>query len=85
MVNEGAKLIIYFEYLQKIIFLTGKPRTDGSNLRKLISNVLLTVGLSPEAEVGNFEIIPPKKKGVPKLIREMVDTYIVTTGNSYKL
>ena len=65
--------------------LTGKPRTDGSTLRKLISNALLSIGLSPEAVVGNFEFIPPKKKGVPKLIREMVDTYIVTTGDSYNL
>jgi len=65
--------------------LIGKPRTDGSTLRKLISNALLSSGLSPEAEAGSFEFIPPKKKGVPKLIREMVDTYIVTTGDSYNL
>jgi len=65
--------------------LTGKPRTDGSTLRKLVSNTLLTFGLSPEAEVGSFEFVPPKKKGVPKLIREMVDTYIVTTGDTYNL
>ena len=65
--------------------LTGKPRTDGSSLRKLVSNTLLTFGLSPEAEVESFEFVPPKKKGVPKLIREMVDTYIVTTGDTYNL
>ena len=66
-------------------YLTGKPRTDGSTIRKLVSKVLLSNGLSPEAEVGSFDFIPPKKKGVPKLIREMIDTYIVTTGNSYNL
>ena len=55
--------------------LTGKPRTNGSTLRKLISNALLLNGLSPEAEAGNFEFISPKKKGVPKLIREMVDIH----------
>ncbi len=65
--------------------LTGKPRTDGSTLRKFISNALLSNGLSPEAVVENFEFIPSKKKGIPKLIREMVDTYIVTTGESYNL
>jgi hypothetical protein len=71
--------------LGKPFHLTGKPRTDGSALRKMVTNTLLTNGIAPEAECGKFEIVPPKKKGVPKLIREMVDTYIVTTGDSYNL
>jgi hypothetical protein len=65
--------------------LTGKPRTDGSTLRKLVSNTLLLKGIAPEAPIGSFEFIPPKKKGVPKLIRELLDTYIVTTGDTYNL
>lgn len=65
--------------------LTGKPRTDGSTLRKLVSKALMSSGISSEVTNENFEFIPPRKKGVPKLIREMVDTYIVTTGNSYNL
>jgi hypothetical protein len=50
--------------------LTGKPRTDGSTLRKIVSHTLLESGISPEAESGSFEFIPIKKKGVPKLIRK---------------
>lgn len=65
--------------------ITGKPRTDGSSLRKLITKTLFDNGISPEAASGSFEVVPPKKKGVPRLIRELIDTYIVTTGDSYNL
>jgi hypothetical protein len=71
--------------LGKPFHLSGKPRTDGSSLRKLIANTLQTSGIAPEADKDSFEFVPPKKKGVPKLIREMVDTYIVITGDSYNL
>jgi len=86
LVMSAAKLIGSLNSLLGAPFhLSGKPRTDGSALRKLVSNALLTKSVAPEAPVGSFEIIPPKKKGVPKMIREMVDTYIVTTGDSYNL
>lgn len=65
--------------------ITGKPRTDGSSLRKMISRTLLNNGISPEAVKGSFEIVSPKNKGVPRLIRELIDSYIVTTGDSYNL
>ena len=65
--------------------LTGKTRTDGANIRKLIANELLKSGLPDSALVGEFEIVPPKKKGVPKMLRELIDTYIVTSGLSYNL
>jgi hypothetical protein len=65
--------------------LTGKTRTDGSNLRKLIANELFTNGLPEEATENEFEIVPPRKKGVPKILRELIDTYIVTSGTSYNL
>ena len=42
--------------------LTGKTRTDGSNLRKLIADVLLKRGLPEGAIENEFEIVPPKKK-----------------------
>ena len=35
-------------------------------------------GLPEGANEGEFEIVPPKKKGVPKMLRELVDTFIVT-------
>ncbi len=65
--------------------LTGKTRTDGANIRKLVALELLKNGLPNEAIKGEFEIVPPKKKGVPKMLREFIDTYIVTSGESYNL
>lgn len=63
--------------------LSGKPKTDGSNFRKMITNYLLHEYMPEGAE--EFEIIPPKKKGVPAFLREYIDTYIVTSGASYNL
>lgn len=65
------------------IAMTGKSRTDGSNFRKIITNHLLA-NYMPEA-ADEYEIVPPKQKGVPAFLREYIDTYIVTTGNSYNL
>ena len=65
--------------------LTGKTRTDGSNIRKLIATTLEKHQLPTSAEVGQYEIVPPKGKGVPKITREYIDTYIVTSGASYNL
>jgi len=63
--------------------LTGKSRTDGSNFRKLITEHLLS-NYIPEAAT-EYEIVPPKQKGVPAFLREYIDTYIVTTGAAYNL
>lgn len=80
---------LLIERLSKLIGenfkLTGKTRTDGSNMRKLIAKTLEAYGLPTECSVGNYEIVPPKSKGIPKLTREFIDSYIVTTGNSYNL
>jgi len=66
--------------------LTYKSRTDGSNLRKLVAQTLLEAGSLPEAALkGSYEVVPPKGKGVPKILLEYLDTYIVTTGSSYNL
>ena len=65
--------------------LTGKTRTDGANIRKLIANELVRNGLPEGANNDEFEIVPPKKKGVPKMLREMIDSYAVTSGDSYNL
>ncbi|MDO5337470.1 MAG: hypothetical protein Q4E89_08425 [Eubacteriales bacterium] len=40
--------------------LSGKPRTDGSNFRKLITSFLLSQYM-PEGSQ-EYEIIPPRKK-----------------------
>ena len=54
------------ERLQKLIgaefTLTGKPRTDGSNFRKLVTEHLLKEYIPEPAE--KYEIVPPKQKGV---------------------
>lgn len=63
--------------------VTGKSRTDGSNFRKMITNHLLKEYM-PEA-AKEYEIVPPKHKGVPTFLREYIDTYIVTTGVFYNL
>ncbi|UYF99024.1 hypothetical protein [Halomonas sp. GD1P12] len=65
--------------------LTYKSRTDGSNIRKLVAKTLANGTLPPGAPVGSYGIMPPKGKGVPKILLEYLDTYIVTTGSSYNL
>lgn len=66
-------------------YITGKTRTDGSNVRKLIASTLQQLQLPEPAEKEDYEIVPPKGKGVPKIAREFIDTYIVTSGSSYNL
>jgi hypothetical protein len=41
----------------------------------------LPEGANPD----EFEIVPPRKKGVPRMLREFIDSYIVTSGKSYNL
>ena len=66
-------------------FLTGKTRTDGSNIRKLIASVIENHDLPELAQESEYEIVPPKRKGIPRIAREFIDTYIITTGTSYNL
>ena len=73
-----------YPLIGKTFYLTGNPRTNGSTLRKIIAT-LLNDGSIKTADPVDFEIIPLKKKGVPKLLACLADSYIVTTGNSYNL
>ncbi|NLO52148.1 MAG: nuclease, partial [Bacteroidales bacterium] len=50
--------------------LTGKTRTDGANIRKIIAKELFDHGLPEGAIDDEYEIVPPKKKGVPRMLRE---------------
>jgi len=85
-ISSLSKLTSIFERLvNKPFTLTGKTRTDGANIRKLIAEALIENGLPTPADNNDYNIIPPKKKGVPKLLPELIDTYIVTSGNSYNL
>lgn len=65
--------------------LSGKTRTDGSNLRKLVAGVLSSGKLPLAAQPHHWRCIVPKRKGVPRLLREFIDTYLVTSGESYNL
>lgn len=66
--------------------LSGKTRTDGSKMRKLIECTLISEGgLPAPAPEGTYQIVPPKAKGVPKIRLEFIDSYIVTSGKSYNL
>jgi hypothetical protein len=77
------------EWLQCLIGkkfqLTGKTRTDGSTLRKLIAETLEKQPLPPPCQESMFKIVPPKRKGVPRILLEYLDIYIVTSGKSYNL
>ena len=64
--------------------LTDKPRTNGSSLRKMIAEVLAEAPMEVAAD-GNYKIMPYRKKGVPRLLAFLMDSYIVTTGDSYNL
>lgn len=79
-IAETLKILIGTE-----LKLTGKTKTDGSNFRKLVASVLETSTLPQKAENNEYVIIPPKKKGIPKITREFVDTYLVTSGKTYNL
>lgn len=85
--SELSKPEILAEKLSNLVGqtfqLTGKSRTDGSNVRKLVAATLLAKTPPTGASKNTFEVIPPK--GVPKILLEYVDTYIVTSGSSYNL
>ena len=65
--------------------LTGKTRTDGSNVRKLVAQTLAKFPLPKPCPQPSYSIIPAKAKGLPRILLEYVDTYIVTAGNKYNL
>ncbi len=63
--------------------LTGKSRTDGSNIRKIISNLLIK-NIKPVLAIDDtYQIL--QKKGLPKLLAYCIDTYIVTSDENYNL
>lgn len=62
--------------------LTGKSRTDGSAARKMVMECLSPHFCSSPSYEGKPTCA---KKGVPKITRELLDTYIVTTGSNYNL
>ena len=67
------------------IQITGKPRTDGANARKMVEVCLQKYSFCEVANKTDYTIIPPKRKGIPRIIGELIDTYLVTSGNNYNL
>lgn len=64
--------------------LTGKIKTDGSRFRKVVSDLILNRGITL-AQSEEFDYVPPKKKGVPRILAQLLDTYLVTSGDDYNL
>jgi hypothetical protein len=62
-----------------------KTRTDGSNLRKRVEYVLEETPLPEPAVEGSYKVLIPRAKGVTRIRREWLDTFIVTTGDTYNL
>jgi len=65
--------------------LTMFPRTNGSKIRKLIAETLDIYDLPAPCPKNLYTIVPTKGKGVPRILLEYIDTYIVTTGKQYNL
>lgn len=61
------------------------PRTNGSKIRKLIAETLDQYPLPAPCPRQLYTVVPLKGKGVPRILREYIDTYIVTTGRQYNL
>lgn len=64
--------------------LSGKPRTDGAKLRRLIASTLEDASIE-NAVPSTYKVIPTKKRGIPKLLKYLADSFLVTTGNTYNL
>jgi hypothetical protein len=58
-------------------------RTNGSRMRKLIAKTLESYSLPPLASRDSYTVMD--RKGLPSILREYIDTYVVTTGRIYNL
>ncbi|AYO57440.1 hypothetical protein CO230_04460 [Chryseobacterium sp. 6424] len=69
ILTKSDTLAKYFsELVGQPFTLTGKTRTDGSNIRKLIASTLEKHPLPELAEPGQFEIVHQKRKASLKLL-----------------
>ena len=89
---QSVNEVLTFSKLQELLsplvgktfILSGKIKTDGSQFRKLVSDLILSHGINL-AQSNEFEYVPPKKKGVPRILAQLLDTYLVTSGDDYNL
>lgn len=64
--------------------LTDKPRTNGSSLRKMIEDILTKEAMAT-ALPEEYQTVTYRKKGIPRLLAQLADSYIVTSGENYNL
>ena len=60
--------------------LSGKPRTDGAKLRNMISSLFIGRDIAI-ADEDQYTILPPEKKGVPRMLLILLDSSLVSTKN----
>lgn len=86
MLNNNEELInIFSKLIGNEFHLTGKTRTDGANLRTLIFNTLIESKNYDLLEDNEYEILTEKGKGLPRILPEFLDTYIITNNKDYNM
>ena len=85
IMTEEKLCELFRPLIGKPFVLTGKPRTDGATFRKMVSALLIANTKCESADATKYSIIPKRRKGVPRLLLELLDTYLVTTGDPYNL
>lgn len=77
------------EILEKLIgtefLLSGKTRTDGAKLRNLVYETLMESKSYDLASADDFEILTEKGKGIPRILPEFLDTFIITNDKDYNM
>lgn len=79
--EDIAKALLPF--IDSDFILTGKTRTDGSNIRKKIGNAIDSKFNLAQAKAEDYIIT--EKKGLPKLLTYCIDSYLVTSEGDYNL
>ena len=86
MLNDSEELInILSSLIGHKFILTGKTRTDGANLRSLIFNTLIENKKYDLLNEEEYEILTEKGKGLPRILPEFLDTYIITNNKDYNM
>lgn len=86
LLNDNEELINIFSSLIGTEFiLTGKTRTDGANLRMLIFKTLINNKEYDLLSENEYEILIDKAKGLPRIMPEFLDTYIITNNKDYNM
>lgn len=86
MLNDNDELLsIFSSLIGKEFKLTGKTRTDGANLRTLIFDTLIQNKDYDLLDDKEYEIMTEKGKGIPRILPEFLDTYIITNDKDYNM